>query len=284
MKCIILILCLFLLGAESFWKRQSSEDPRDVVRQGLLNLYRISNSVGWFNSTGWEDPESEEYCSWYGITCDEKNTMITLNLTNNNLNGKIYNEWKDLVGLLHVDLSHNNLTGSFPKSIEDLDDLTYLDFSYNKLSDVLPYLIGKGTWTKLQTVNLNHNEFLGLVPSAFELLPSLTTLDLSNNQLTGLLFSDVKKGNLLQCDLSGNHFRCPIATWTESLCQAECSDHVRAPAIMPKLALAALILFWISFPLAIMAIFVFEKGWGFWKRGTVHYQPVNMDNPFDDAE
>ncbi|RVX13442.1 LRR receptor-like serine/threonine-protein kinase FLS2 [Vitis vinifera] len=93
---------------------------------------------------------------------DILNFMSGLDLSSNNLTGKIPYELGQLNSIHPLNLSNNRLIGSIPKDFSKLHQLESLDLSYNSLSGEIPP----------QLTNLNflavfivaHNNFSGRIP------------------------------------------------------------------------------------------------------------------------
>ncbi|XP_074592139.1 receptor-like protein EIX2 [Curcuma longa] len=122
----------------------------------------------------------------------EYDRLLTLlnimDLSNNNLSGKIPTEVMNLSGLVGLNLSGNHFTGEIPESISALQQLESLDLSRNNLSGGIPSSMAQ--MSSLGFLNLSFNNLSGEIP-------------LGNHLLT---FSDplVYMGNLELCGLPLN--------------------------------------------------------------------------------
>ncbi|GAB2240807.1 hypothetical protein Droror1_Dr00021325 [Drosera rotundifolia] len=85
--------------------------------------------------------------------------------------------------LISVDLSNNRLVGKVPDSIRNLTGLQYLDLSYNNLTGGIPFSFSD--LAQLQSLDLSHNRLSGEIPQGLTQLSFLSQLDVSYNQLTG---------------------------------------------------------------------------------------------------
>ena len=79
----------------------------------LEEFYHSFKGPEWINNRYWLD-ESESYCSWYGVACDEFNVSTTkLELGNNGLSGvlgaKITEMMSGLTQLEDLDLNGNDI-------------------------------------------------------------------------------------------------------------------------------------------------------------------------------
>ncbi|KAL0538944.1 hypothetical protein IC582_023115 [Cucumis melo] len=86
-------------------------------------------------------------------------------------------------GIQFLNLSNNNLKGRLPTSIGTLRSIQTLDLSRNNLGFDLPETIVNAK--QLETLKLQRNHFTGRIPKGFLNLRKLKELDLSNNLLVG---------------------------------------------------------------------------------------------------
>jgi len=127
------------------------ETPSSPAKEGdcvpLSQLYEISGgkwsaSGQWNSRTNWF---GTNLCShnvsenWYGVLCDENETVHTLDLSENGL----LHSLPTAVGLLanlkgRFDLRSNSLTSQIPSQIGLLTDLVELDLSENSFSGTIP--------------------------------------------------------------------------------------------------------------------------------------------------
>ncbi|KAG1355095.1 receptor-like protein EIX2 [Cocos nucifera] len=89
--------------------------------------------------------------------------VIVMDLSNNNLSGRMPEELTNLFGLMSLNLSGNHLTGEIIENISALQQLESLDLSKNNLSGRIPSSIMALTF--LSYLNLSYNNFSGKVPS-----------------------------------------------------------------------------------------------------------------------
>ncbi|KAK2989948.1 LOW QUALITY PROTEIN: hypothetical protein RJ640_019346 [Escallonia rubra] len=123
--------------------------------------------------------------------------LVFLFLSNNQLTGKIHDEWGSFQSLDTIDVSYNHFSGEIPTSICSLPLLSVLKVASNNLSGQLSMSLKN--CTKLYLLDLGVNRFIGNIPSWIgESLTSLFVL-----RLRGNLF----KGNIPQtlCNLSRLH-------------------------------------------------------------------------------
>ena len=88
-----------------------------------------------------------------------------------------------ILDLVSVDLSLNQLTGRIPEELVALDALMNLNLSCNHLSGKIPMKLG--ALQALESLDLSRNTLSGRIPSSLSDLTYLSYLDLSDNNLTG---------------------------------------------------------------------------------------------------
>ncbi|XP_010266617.2 PREDICTED: LRR receptor-like serine/threonine-protein kinase GSO2 [Nelumbo nucifera] len=103
-----------------------------------------------------------------------------------------YNTYGILDLVKSIDLSSNDLSGKIPDGITNLSGLGTLNFSMNQLTGNIPDKIGDLKW--LETLDLSRNQLSGQIPQSLSSISSLNHLDLSYNNLSGRIPS----GNQLQ--------------------------------------------------------------------------------------
>ncbi|KAG9441256.1 hypothetical protein H6P81_017110 [Aristolochia fimbriata] len=89
--------------------------------------------------------------------------VVSLDLSGNNLSGKIPETIGDLQGLINLNLSRNQLSGEIPNSIGELHQLLNLDLSKNHLSGSIPAAVTGLTF--LNHLNLSYNNLSGKIPT-----------------------------------------------------------------------------------------------------------------------
>jgi len=141
-----------------------------------------------------------------------------LDLSNNNLQGNIYDALGNVTSLVILDLSYNQLEGPIPTSLGKVTSLVELDLSYNKLEGPIPTSLGK--LTSLVVLDLSHNQLSGNItlhycvnkgdgehPKSLGELSSLRVLILSSNQLGGNPFESLRSlSKLSYLSIDYNHF------------------------------------------------------------------------------
>lgn len=146
-------------------------------------------------------------------------SVLSLHVGQNYLNGTIPSELGLLTNLEHLDIFENEFTGSIPTELGLCTKLKGMDLSTNSLTGTLPEEVmhltnlrfwfgfarnklsgtistGIGRLSRLDhTLELHDNQFTGTIPSEFGLLTGLSsTLTLQHNLLKGTLPTEL--GNL----------------------------------------------------------------------------------------
>ncbi|CAM0948526.1 unnamed protein product [Alopecurus aequalis] len=93
--------------------------------------------------------------------------LVSIDLSSNNLVGKIPEEVGSLVGLINLNLSSNHLTGNIPYQIGTLQLLESLDISHNQVSGEIPQTLSN--LTSLSYLNMSYNNLSGTIPSGHQL-------------------------------------------------------------------------------------------------------------------
>merc|ERR1711957_162598 len=101
------------------------------------------------------------HCLWQGVKCEndtETDTVIELLLTNNGLSGTL-SDLARLTSLSVLDLSDNEINGKIPSTIGNLTQLTHLKLNYNAFIDTIPTEMA--TLKKLELLHLHGNRIKG---------------------------------------------------------------------------------------------------------------------------
>lgn len=137
-------------------------DCRHPDIPALEALYYSTNGNQWTSNLNWLqncDPcgECDNNLPWKGVTC-VNNRVVTLSLTNNNLNGFLPEELVQLTNLEKLFLNLNSLNGYLPTIYDQFGNLTHFVVSGNDL--------------------------IGSIPSSYCNLSSLTNFSVAQNSLS----------------------------------------------------------------------------------------------------
>ncbi|PHT55779.1 hypothetical protein CQW23_04265 [Capsicum baccatum] len=130
--------------------------------------------------------------------------LHTVTISHANLKGVLPTRWH--MNLTYVDLSANQLKGKIPSSLTELENLVHLNLSSNSLNGTIPNSFGN--LLSLKNVSLASNALSGSIPKSIAAIPGLVHLDLGSNQLNGTVpkfISDMKE--LKYLNLERNNFK-----------------------------------------------------------------------------
>lgn len=192
------LLALLILLCANVLIAQNEVSEREVI--ALLELKAKTKGHLWTNQ--WD--ESKPISTWHGVTIKE-GKVIGLDLSNNNLQGKIPITIGNLKNLETLDLSNNSIKGKIPGLFRKFDNLKVIDLGKNELTGNIPSSINK--LHNLQELNLSNNKLEGELPLGINELSKLSTLALANNDLNGSMpagMENLKK--LKRLYISNNEF------------------------------------------------------------------------------
>ena len=189
-----------------------------VDRTALLALYNATDGANWTNNTNWLT--SGALSTWYGVTTNSQGRISELNLTHNQLKGKLPPELANLTNLEVLTLGGNQLTGTVPTWLSNLVNLQELYLWGNKLTGEIPTELS--SLSNLTELYLHENQLTGEISAKLGNLTNLTILSLSENQLTGEIPREL--GNLTSLtglSLSENQLTGPIPPEFSNLTKLE---------------------------------------------------------------
>ncbi|KAL7618398.1 hypothetical protein Lser_V15G02302 [Lactuca serriola] len=112
------------------------------------------------------------------------NSLMSLNLKQNNFHGKMTSACKPGSQLKALDLSENRFTGQLPRSLTNCRNLEILSLEDNSFHDAFPSWLQ--SLAELQVLVLRSNNFYGPIQGSSQ-FPKLRIIDLSNNSFSGHL-------------------------------------------------------------------------------------------------
>ncbi|KAJ0038565.1 hypothetical protein Pint_23501 [Pistacia integerrima] len=203
---ILLVLCIFSsVSGEVFSEKKVLLEFKSLVSDpsGLLSTW---------------DPNTTNHCSWYGVSCDSKSRVISVNITGGDVfkgnsqavsscsklsdfpfygfgvrgtclhgKGKLVGKLSPLIGKLGelrvLSLAFNGFSGEIPAEIWGLEKLEVLDLEGNLFDGRLPNeFVGL---RNLRILNLGFNRIYGEIPVSFNKCEGLEILNLAGNKVKG---------------------------------------------------------------------------------------------------
>ncbi|XP_024195139.1 receptor-like protein EIX2 [Rosa chinensis] len=139
----------------------------------------------------------------------------SLDLSYNQISGKLPFRFNSFPNLLSIVLSHNQFDGTIPSSICSIQSLSDLALNNNQLSGEFPK--EWGLWSSIVIVDVSNNNMSGNIPSSMGIPSSLFTLKIDNNQFSGEIPSALQNCSALErLYLGGNKFTGSIPSWIGS--------------------------------------------------------------------
>ncbi|XP_057461002.1 receptor-like protein kinase BRI1-like 3 [Actinidia eriantha] len=187
MWLMIIVSCLIL--------RSEALQNNDVTRllafkQSSVDFDPRGLLAGW--STNSPTP-----CSWHGVSCSVEGRIVTLDLANAGLVGRLHLEHLMAIdGLTHLLATGNSFSGNLSSDESLSCNFETVDLSCNNFSEPLDLLL---SCHRLAYLNLSLNS---IPRGSFKTWPGLLQLDLSGNQISDLSIlisslSDCQNLNLL---------------------------------------------------------------------------------------
>ncbi|XP_002510897.2 LRR receptor-like serine/threonine-protein kinase ERL1 [Ricinus communis] len=208
MKCCMIKVVLFLLLCPFASPLNDEGKALMSIKESFSNVANVL--------LDWDDVHNGDFCSWRGVFCDNVSfSVVSLNLSNLNLDGEISTAIGDLRNLQSIDFQGNKLTGQIPDEIGNCASLYHLDLSDNLLDGDIPFSVSK--LKQLEFLNLKNNQLTGPIPATLTQIPNLKTLDLARNQLIGEIPRLLYWNEVLQyLGLRGNSL---TGTLSQDMCQ-----------------------------------------------------------------
>ncbi|KAJ0806671.1 putative non-specific serine/threonine protein kinase [Helianthus annuus] len=134
----------------------------------MVQVLEVNQNVYSFNlSMGYVD---RSMIKWQGNLREFSSTLELvkiINLSSNNLTGKIPDKLTDLHKLIALDLSMDALVGEIPSKIGQMKELLILDLSRNNLRGGLASSMSQ--MTLLNSLDVSYNNLSGRIPSSTQL-------------------------------------------------------------------------------------------------------------------
>jgi Leucine-rich repeat (LRR) protein len=134
MKTLKLTLLFCLLTAFTY------ADISKTQKDALVAIYNATNGESWKQSWDLNQPVS----AWYGLSIENDN-VVAINLSFNNLNGKLPEDISVFKALRILNLSFNKLEGELPTTLTNISSLEDLKLFSNNFSGAIPKNIGNLT-------------------------------------------------------------------------------------------------------------------------------------------
>jgi Leucine-rich repeat (LRR) protein len=170
--------------------------------QALNVFYYTLSGPDWINNQGWT--ENDAYCTWYGIECDAAGELVGIDLSANNLVGKVPKDIYQVTSLTYIILRENSITMEF----NGIEKLTLLE-SLNLSSTGMTSISGIGAALSLKELHFTSNELTSIPNELFNLV-NLERLLMNFNKIQGTLSSRIgqlqslRELYLFRNKLSGN--------------------------------------------------------------------------------
>ena len=163
--------------------------------EALAALYGAAAGDDWLDNDNWLS--AAPLGTWFGVTTDEDDRVIALELAENELRGTIPPELAHLTRLEELILARNRLRGDIPPELGNLSQLELLLLHANQLDGKIPTELVE--LSQLEQLALSWNRLSGTIPAGLGKLDELAVLALSGNRLSGAIPPQL--GNLVKLEM-----------------------------------------------------------------------------------
>ncbi|KAK9726438.1 hypothetical protein RND81_05G215200 [Saponaria officinalis] len=185
MKNKTLDLPIFLLGLLIITHFSAADEDDVKCLKGLKSS--LNDPQNKLHSWNFANSSSVGFiCNFVGASCwnNRENRLISLQLIDFQLSGKIPDSLQYCSSMQTLDLSGNDFSGNIPAKICTwLPFLVTLDLSNNQLSGEIPADLGDCKY--LNKLVLSNNSLSGNIPSQLSNLNRLTVFSVAENDLSG---------------------------------------------------------------------------------------------------
>ncbi|XP_057752199.1 serine/threonine-protein kinase BRI1-like 2 [Arachis stenosperma] len=186
--------------------------PRLGRQQGAKSLFGIlsGNTLVFVRNVGNSCKGVGGLLEFYGIRPErllQVPTLRTCDFTRL-YSGPVLSLFTKYQTLEYLDLSYNELRGRIPQEFGDMEALQVLELSHNQLSGEIPSTLGQ--LKNLGVFDASHNRLQGHIPDSFSNLSFLVQIDLSNNELTGEIPSRGQLSTLPASQYANNPGLCGV--------------------------------------------------------------------------
>ncbi|KAI3943872.1 hypothetical protein MKX01_021568 [Papaver californicum] len=208
-----LMNCSSLLWLDLNTNKLSGEIPSRLGRQlGAKSLSGIlsGNTAAFVRNVGNSCKGVGGLLEFAGIRPERLLEMPTLKSCDFTrlYSGAILSMWTLYQTIEYIDLSYNQLWGKIPEEFGDMSALQVLDLAHNNLSGEIPANFGQ--LKNLGVFDASHNNLQGQIPESFANLSFLVQIDLSNNRLTGSIPSRGQLSTLPASQYANNPGLCGV--------------------------------------------------------------------------